>query len=69
MSVILLASSFLAGSLLSLLIPILLLMALVFWYMRVVRRAEAPGRPVEQTQVPVPPQPPASAGEVPDPPG
>jgi hypothetical protein len=47
------ASSFLAGSLLSLLLPVALLIGLVIWHFRVVVRAERPGRMPEQTQVPV----------------
>lgn len=50
------ASSFLAGALLSLLLPVALLIGLVVWHFRVVLRAEQPGLPPEQTQVPVTPE-------------
>ena len=46
-------ASFLAGSLLSLLLPTLMLIALVVWHFRVVVRAEKPGQQPEQAQVPV----------------
>lgn len=48
-----LASSFLAGSLLSLLLPVALLIALVVWYVGVAQRAGRPGRPKQHGQVPV----------------
>jgi hypothetical protein len=58
-----LIASFLAGSLLSLLIPILLLIALVVWYLMFLRRvpepaagrdAVPPTKPGQATDVPVP---------------
>ena len=67
------ASNFLAGSLISLLMPVGLLIALVVWYMRSVKRvpvgeAERPQRPAQGAQPPTGaggaqgPQPPAGAG-------
>jgi hypothetical protein len=57
------ASSFLAGSLLSLLMPVALLIALVVWYVLALRRA--PGGDAVERRGPVDPmvQPPAATGE------
>jgi hypothetical protein len=49
-------ASFLAGSLLSLLLPTLMLIGLVIWHFRVAVRAEKPGEQSRQAQVPVGPE-------------
>ncbi len=46
-------ASFLAGSLLSLLLPTLMLIALVVWHFRVVQRSDKSGQQPEQAKVPV----------------
>jgi hypothetical protein len=64
------ASSFLAGSLLSLLVPVCLLIAIVIWYVRAIR--SIPENPVETAQHAAGPaevEGPASAREAPSPPG
>jgi hypothetical protein len=45
-------ATFLAGSLLTLLLPVLLLIALVVWYWKVVERVPGPDEPAEPGSAP-----------------
>ena len=58
MNVIPLASDFLAGSLLSLLLPVALLISLVVWYVRAVRRV--PSSSGDVAEVPLAPSEPGA---------
>jgi hypothetical protein len=46
-------ASFLAGSLLTLLLPTIMLVLLVWWHFRTIQQAEKPGQQPQQAAVPV----------------